>query len=166
MRGIDFQRLFLLKILKHPIWKGVVLNYVEMEHAFNAIGNIAKGWQQIKGCHSKDDQQAKNVIIPMILSESTSSICKTSFLIGIHHQNFTLGVVRRMSLELQTIMHCRHFVGSQRGKMHYLQRCMMLWCNFGLKTTKLVQTKEMSSRTRLALESGKHMQPIFLQNPK
>jgi hypothetical protein len=43
-RGIDFQRLLLLKILKHPIWKGVVLNYVEMEHAFNAVGNIAKGW--------------------------------------------------------------------------------------------------------------------------
>ncbi len=60
-------------------------NYIKMEHAFNAIGNIAKGWQQIKGCHWKDDQRARNVIIPMILSESTSSIHKTGLLIGIHH---------------------------------------------------------------------------------
>jgi hypothetical protein len=84
-RGIEFQRLFLPKILKHPIWKGVMSNYTEMEHAFNAIGNIAKGWQQIKGCHWKDDQRARNVIIPMIISESTSSIHKTGLLIGIHH---------------------------------------------------------------------------------
>jgi hypothetical protein len=43
-RKIDFQRLLLLKILKHAIWKGVVLSYAEMEHVFNAVGNIAKGW--------------------------------------------------------------------------------------------------------------------------
>ncbi len=36
----------------------------------------------------------------MILSESTSSICKTSCLTDVHYQNLTLGVVRRMSLEL------------------------------------------------------------------
>ncbi len=48
IRGIEFQRLFLPKILKHPIWKGVMPNYIEMEHAFNVVGNIAKGRQQIK----------------------------------------------------------------------------------------------------------------------
>jgi hypothetical protein len=42
-RGIEFQRLLLPKILKHPIWKGLMLSYIEMEHAFNAVGNIAKG---------------------------------------------------------------------------------------------------------------------------
>lgn len=50
----------------------------------------------------KDDQQARNVIIPMILSESTSSIHKTSLLIGIHHQNLTLGIDERLSFESQT----------------------------------------------------------------
>jgi hypothetical protein len=84
-RGIEFQRLFLPKILKHPIWKGVMSSYIEMEHAFNAVGNIAKGWQQIKGCHWKDDQRARNVIIPMILSESISRIHKISLLRSIHH---------------------------------------------------------------------------------
>jgi hypothetical protein len=41
--GNEFQRLLLPKILKHPIWKGLMSNYIEMEHAFNAVGNIAKG---------------------------------------------------------------------------------------------------------------------------
>ncbi len=91
--------MFLPKILEHPIWKGVMSSCIEMEHVFNAMGNIVKGWQQIKGCHWKDDQQAKNVIIPMIISESTSSIHKSGLLIGIPHRNFTIGV-RKMSLEL------------------------------------------------------------------
>ncbi len=77
-------------------------SYNEMEHTFNAVGTDSKGWQQVKGCHSKDDQQARNVIIPMILSESTSSIHKTSLLIGIHYQNLTLGIDKRLSLESQT----------------------------------------------------------------
>jgi hypothetical protein len=77
-------------------------SYNEMEHAFNVIDTVSKGWQQVKGCHSKDDQQARNVIIPMILSESTSSIHKTSLLIGIHHQNLALGIVKGLSLESQT----------------------------------------------------------------
>jgi hypothetical protein len=76
-------------------------SYNEMEHALNAIGTISKGWQQVKGCHSKDDQQVRNVIIPMILNESTSNIHKTSLLIGIHHQNLTLGIVKILSLESQ-----------------------------------------------------------------
>jgi hypothetical protein len=42
-RGIEFQRLLLPKILKHPIWKGLMSNYIEMEHAFSVVGNIAKG---------------------------------------------------------------------------------------------------------------------------
>lgn len=49
-------------------------NYNEMEHVVDIVSNISQGWQQIKGYQSKDDQQARNVIIPMILSESTSSI--------------------------------------------------------------------------------------------
>jgi hypothetical protein len=49
-------------------------NYDEMEHVFDIVNNISQGWQQIKGYHSKDDQSTRNVIIPTILSESTSSI--------------------------------------------------------------------------------------------
>jgi len=72
-----------------------------MEHVFNAISKISKGWQQIKGCHSKDNQQARNVIIPMLPSESTSSIRYTSLVIGIHRRHLTLNIARKMSLELQ-----------------------------------------------------------------
>ncbi len=60
-------------------------NYSEMEHVFDAMNNILRGWQHIKSCHSKDDQQAWNVITPMIFSELTNSIKKTSLLISIHH---------------------------------------------------------------------------------
>jgi hypothetical protein len=49
-------------------------NYNEMEHVFYVVNNISQGWQQIKGYHSKYDLQARNVIIPTILSESSSSI--------------------------------------------------------------------------------------------
>jgi len=45
-----------------------------MEHVFDIVDNISQGWQQIKSYHSKDDQQTRNVIIPVILSELTSSI--------------------------------------------------------------------------------------------
>jgi hypothetical protein len=75
-------------------------NYSEMEHAFNAISNISKGWQQIKGFHSKDNQQAKNMIIPMLLSDSISSIRQISHITSIHHCNFTYGIAKKMSLEL------------------------------------------------------------------
>lgn len=53
-RGVSFQKL-LPKILKHPIWRPVLSNYTDMEHALCTIGTIARGWQHIKGCHSKDD---------------------------------------------------------------------------------------------------------------
>jgi hypothetical protein len=62
------------KILKHLIWKGVMPNYNDMEHAFNVVSNISRGWQQSKDFHFKDEQWARNVIIPMVLIESTSNI--------------------------------------------------------------------------------------------
>jgi hypothetical protein len=54
-RGMEFQKLLLPKILKHPVWQGVLPNFSEMELACRTVGNIAAGWQQIKGCHSKDE---------------------------------------------------------------------------------------------------------------
>jgi hypothetical protein len=76
-------------------------NYSEMEHVFNALSNISKGWQQIKRCHSKDDQQTRNPIIPMLLNEPTSSITQTSLTTSIHHHNHTFGIAKKMSLELR-----------------------------------------------------------------
>jgi hypothetical protein len=138
-----------------------------MEHAFHAIGNIVKGWQQIKGCHWKDDQQAKNVIIPMILSDSISSIHKSGLLIGIPHRNFTIGVVRIMYLELCTNNALWAIGGKLKKKDALFPEVHDVVVQFyGMKITKLVQIKEMSLRRELALKSGKHMQPIFLQNPR
>jgi hypothetical protein len=98
-RGLDFQKIILPKIMKHPIWRPVLSNYTEMEHAYKTVGNIAKIWQQIKGCHYKDDQRARNVIIPMVLSTSTISMRQTSLLTSIHRRNFVSGRIRRLALD-------------------------------------------------------------------
>jgi hypothetical protein len=97
-RGLQYQRSLIPKILKHVVWQNVLPNYSEMEHAWEIVGNIARGWQQIKGCHSKDDQRARNVIIPMVASRNTS-MRQTSLLTGIHRRNFHVGIVRRLSLD-------------------------------------------------------------------
>jgi hypothetical protein len=89
-----------------------------MEHVFNAISNISRGWQQIKGCHSKDNQQAKNMIIPMLPSESTSSIHYTSLVIGIHCCTLHLTLPEKCHWNCKLTMCCGHFVGSKKGKMH------------------------------------------------
>jgi hypothetical protein len=73
-KGVEYQCMVLPKILKHPIGKGVVPNYNDMEHAFNVVSNVLRGWQQNKDCHSKNEQWATNVIISMVLNESTSNI--------------------------------------------------------------------------------------------
>ena len=97
-RGLQYQRSLIPKILKHAVWQTVFPNYSEMEHAWETVGNIARGWQQIKGCHSKDDQRARNVIIPMVASRNTS-MRQTSLLTGIHRRNFYVGIVRRLNLD-------------------------------------------------------------------
>jgi hypothetical protein len=84
LKGVEYQCMVLPKILKHPIWKGVMLNYIDMEHAFNVVSNNSRRWQQIKGCHSKDEQWARNVIVPMVCNESTSNSQYISYLIDIH----------------------------------------------------------------------------------
>ncbi len=63
LEGIEYKCMVLPKILKHLIWKGIMLDYNDMEHVFNVVSNILRGWQQIKGCHSKDEQRARNVMI-------------------------------------------------------------------------------------------------------
>ena len=98
-RSLDFRKILLPKIMRHPIWRPIISNYTEMEHAYKTVGNIAKVWQQIKGCHYKDDQHARNVIIPMVLSASTHSMRQTSLLTGIHHRNFVSGRIRRLALD-------------------------------------------------------------------
>jgi hypothetical protein len=97
-RGLQYQRSLIPKILKHSVWQSVLPNYSEMEHAWETVGNIARGWQQIKGCHSQDDQRARNVIIPMVASGNTS-MRQTSLVTGIHRRNFQVGIVRWLTLE-------------------------------------------------------------------
>ena len=53
-RGLQYQRSLIPKILKHAVWQNVLPNCSEMEHAWETIGNIARGWQQIKGCSSSN----------------------------------------------------------------------------------------------------------------
>jgi hypothetical protein len=53
-RGLEYQRMLIPKILKNPICQHV-LNLLELKNAHNAINNFSKGWQHIRGCHSKDD---------------------------------------------------------------------------------------------------------------
>jgi hypothetical protein len=60
------------------------------------INNLSKGWQHIKGCHSKDDQRAQNVVIPMVAIDSIQNIQQTSLLISIHCRNFKCGMERRL----------------------------------------------------------------------
>jgi hypothetical protein len=92
-----------------------------------------------------------------ILSDSTSSICKTSLLTCIHHRKLTFGIVRRLSLESQTDNALWAFCGKSKRKYTLALRFMMLCYSFGLKTFKSVQTKEMSSKRELILGGGKHM---------
>jgi hypothetical protein len=66
-RGLQYQQIKLLKILQNPIWRDVMLALCELEDAQNMLNNLSKGWQHIKGCHSKDDQCVQNVVIPMVL---------------------------------------------------------------------------------------------------
>lgn len=73
-----------------------------MEVAYNAVGNLSRGWQQIKGYHSTDDQRARNVIIPMVLGSNIVSARQTSLITGIHQRNVKSGLVRRVALEART----------------------------------------------------------------
>jgi hypothetical protein len=83
-KGLEFQRLLLLNILKHPIWKDVLLKFSNLEDAHNTVDNLLKGWQFVKGNHSKDDQHAENFIIPMVALNSIHSICHTNAFTGSH----------------------------------------------------------------------------------
>jgi hypothetical protein len=98
-RGLEFQRLLLSKILKHPIWKDVLPIVSNLEDAHNTLNNLSKGWQFVENNHSKDDQHVRNAIIPMMASNSICSIRHTSALITIHRKNFKQGMERRLSLE-------------------------------------------------------------------
>jgi hypothetical protein len=59
------------------------------------INNLSKWWQHIKGCHSKDDQHAQNVVILMVAIESFQNIQQTRLLTRIHCINFKRGMERR-----------------------------------------------------------------------
>jgi hypothetical protein len=63
------------------------------------LNNLSKGWQHIKGCHSKDDQRAQNVVIPMVAIDSIQNIQQTNLLTRIHYKNFKRGMERRLCLE-------------------------------------------------------------------
>jgi hypothetical protein len=59
------------------------------------MNNLSRGWQHIKGCHSKDDQHACNVVIPMVVIDSIHSIKQTSLFTSIHYRNFKRGMERK-----------------------------------------------------------------------
>jgi hypothetical protein len=79
------------KVLKNPVWHDVLLDFCQLENAQNIMDNLSKGWQHIKGCHSKDDQHDRNVVIPMVVANSIQNIWQTNLLIGIHRKNFKKG---------------------------------------------------------------------------
>ena len=99
---MEFQKALVPKILKHPCWQPILPSYAEMEVAYDAIGNLSRRWQQVKGCHSTDDQRTRNVIIPMVLGSNIVSARQTSLVIGIHRRNVKSGLVRRINLEART----------------------------------------------------------------
>lgn len=113
-RGIEYQQALLPKILKHSIWRSVLPNYSNMEAAHSAVANISQGWQYVKGGHSKDQQRARNVIIPMLLSSSGISARQTSLLTGIHRRNLKSGLVRRLALESKSDKSLWAVCGRQR----------------------------------------------------
>ncbi len=116
IKGIEFQRLLLSKILKHPIWKDVLPKKINLEDAHNTLNNLSKGWQFVKGNHSKDDQHARNFIIPMVASNSIHSICHTNALTGIHWKNFKQDMERRLFLESQMDKAIWAFCGKAKRK--------------------------------------------------
>ena len=101
---MEFQKSLVPKILKHAIWQPVLPSYTEMQVSHNAVRNISQGWQHIKGCHSTDDQRARNVVIPMVFGSNSTSARKTSLVTGIHRRNMQSGVLRRIALEARTDM--------------------------------------------------------------
>jgi hypothetical protein len=66
--------MLLQKILRNPIWHDALPNLKDLENEQNLMQNLSKRWQYVKVCHSKDDQHVWNVIIPMLASNSMSSI--------------------------------------------------------------------------------------------
>jgi hypothetical protein len=60
--------------LKNPIWHDVLPDFCELKNAQNIMDNLSKGWHHVKSCHSKDDQRAWNVVIPMVVADSIESI--------------------------------------------------------------------------------------------
>jgi hypothetical protein len=74
MRGLEYQHILLPKNLKNPIWRDVMLALCELEDAQNMLNNLSRGWQHIKGCHSKDDKCAQYVVIPMVIVDSIRNI--------------------------------------------------------------------------------------------
>jgi hypothetical protein len=44
LKGVEYQFMVLPKSLKHLIWKGIMPDYSDMEHAFNVVSNILRRW--------------------------------------------------------------------------------------------------------------------------
>jgi hypothetical protein len=87
------------------------------------INNVSKGWQHIKGCHSKDDERAQNVVIPMVVVDSIQNIEQTSLLIRIHCRNFKWGMERRLCPEF----HFGLLVIELKGFLSYRGDYNMTW---------------------------------------
>ncbi len=75
MKGLKYQRLAMVKLLKQPILNkamlDVVVNSKQYEIAFEIVDNMREGWQGIKAGHSLDEMRAKNVVKSMVVSSST-----------------------------------------------------------------------------------------------
>ncbi len=78
MKGLAYQKLTIEKLLKQPILKepmpNVVIKSKLYETTYEIVGNMKERWMGIKGCETTDDMRVKNVLINMVVSNSTLSL--------------------------------------------------------------------------------------------
>lgn len=151
-RGLEYQKALVPKILKHNIWRSVLPSYVEMEVAHTTVANISHGWQYIKGCHSKDQQRARNVIIPMLLSSSGISARQTSLLTGIHRRNLKSGLVRRLALETKSDKSLWAVCGRQRRVDSLPSHVTKLVEDFWTANTRISPNRKDVARKRIGVK--------------
>ncbi len=60
------------------------------------VGNMKEGWMSIKGCHVTDDMRTNNVLISMVVSNSTLNLGR---LIGVNPRILSRGQGKKMQLE-------------------------------------------------------------------
>ena len=120
-----------------------------MEVAHNAVGNLSRGWQQVKGCHSRDHQCTQNVIIPMVLGSNIVSARQISLVIGIHRRNVKSGLVRRIALEGRTDLAIWAICGRSRRANALASHVTKLVAEFWTGNTRISSNRKDVVRKRI-----------------